>query len=370
MKRTGKPKILIISSRADFGGGPEHIYRLIQALKNEINFFVACPDDYPYWNRYASLIGNGRMVKIPHRKFKANAVSSLIRFLHKNQIHQIHSHGKGAGIYSRTLTLFTGIPCIHTFHGIHIGEYNNFQKSTYILLERIMSKFTKTFIAVSKSEFELVKKLKIVRTNKINIINNGVIIPFKRVDEKVLERKKFKIITFSRFDYSKNTLLLIDILNALKKLGKIDLFETTILGSGEDEQIFKQKLEQTNLSSQVKVLGFVENTADYLLDAFCYISTSRWEGLPLGILEAMAYGVPAIATNVTGNKDIVENNINGFLYAIDKPEEAAGFIIQLSNNKNLWRTFSNASSSKIKEDFSVDKMAKKTKQLYMRNLRV
>ncbi len=368
MSKIRKPRILLISARADFGGGPEHMYRLMQILKEEIDFFVVCPEDYPYWNRFRNLLGSEKLYKIPHRKFKVGAVSNLKIFLDDNKIDLIHSHGKGAGIYGRTLNFLTGVPCIHTFHGLHTGEYKNFQKEGYLLLEKMMSKFTKAFITVSKSEFDLISKLNITRIDKINIINNGVVIPAAKVDEDIFNRAILKIITFSRFDFSKNTFLILDILQELRKRNKIDKFEIVILGSGEDEKIFIQKLAELKLSSYVKLLGSVENPAEHLVDAFCYISTSRWEGLPLGILEAMAHGIPAVATNVTGNKDLVEDNKNGFLYEIEKPEEAADKIIKLSEDKELWKSFSEAASLKIKNNFSVEKMAEQTKQLYMKNI--
>ncbi len=358
------PKILIISARADFGGGPEHIYRLIQNLKDEIEFYIACPNDYPYWNRYESLVRAERMIVIPHRKFKLNTVANLIFFLQKHQIDVIHSHGKGAGVYGRTLRFITGIPCVHTFHGIHVGEYNNMQKSVYVMLEKLMSRITASFITVSKSEFDLVKKLKIARDKKINIINNGVVIPIETVEENIFSREKLKLITISRFDYSKNTLLLIDILKELKKQNQIERFETIILGSGQDEKIFKQKLEQNRISSFVNLLGMVDNPSDYLKDTFCYISTSRWEGLPLGILEAMAIGIPAIATNVTGNKDVVQKGVNGFLYDLDKPEIAADYLLKLSGDKEMWKNFSQASRKIVEKKFSVEKMAAETKKVY------
>ena len=366
MPRNRKNKILLISVRADFGGGPEHIYRLVQKLKDEIEIYIACPNDYPYWNRYERLVNAERMIRIPHRKFKLYAVSSLIFFLHKHQIDLIHSHGKGAGIYGRTLRLISGVPCIHTFHGIHVGEYSVIQKRAYIMLERIMSKLTASFITVSKSEFDLVKKLKIARNEKINIVNNGVVIPSETLEENIFSREKLKLITISRFDYSKNTLLLIDILKELKRQNQIERFEIIILGSGQDEAVFKLKLEQCGISSFVKLLGMVENPSDYLKDAFCYISTSRWEGLPLGILEAMAYGIPAIATNVTGNKDVVQQDVNGFLYDLDKPEVAADYLLKLSDNKELWKSFSKASREIVEKKFSIERMAKETKEVYSR----
>ncbi len=363
-----RPKILLITSRADFGGGPEHINKLIQILKNDIEFFIACPDDYPYWNRYEKILGKEKLFKIPHRKFKLKFTLSLKEYIKRNNIQLLHSHGKGAGLYSRLLNLLSGIPCIHTFHGFHIGEYNLFQKKIYIFIEKVMSLFTKAFIAVSKSEFNIIYDYKISSAQKIHIINNGVEIPAEKVNEKIFNQNKLKLVTFTRFDYAKNTLLLIDIIKELKNQNKIDLFIFVILGSGSDENIFKEEMNKENIADHIKLKGFVENTSEFLVDAFCYISTSRWEGLPLGVMEAMSYGVPVIASNVTGNKDLIDNKKNGFLYDINNPKEAVECIVKLSEDKNLWKDFSKECWLKIKNNFSLEKMCEETKLLYLKNI--
>lgn len=365
MIELNKPKIILITSRADFGGGPEHIFNLIKVLKNDIDFFVACPDDYPYWNRYEKILGKDKLFKILHRKINLKIIFSLKDFIKKNKIQFVHSHGKGAGLYSRILNFIYGIPCIHTFHGFHIGEYNFIQKRIYILLEKILAIFTKTFITVSKSEFELISSYKISKIEKIRTINNGVDIPAEKVNEEIFNKNKLKVITITRFDYAKNTLLLVDIIKELKNQNKINLFEFVILGSGSDEKNFRKRMNEENISDYIKLFGFVENTSEFLIDAFCYISTSRWEGLPLGIMEAMSYGVPVIATNVTGNKDLVENNKNGYLYNINNSKEAVEYIVKLSEDKKLWKDLSDECRLNIENKYSLEKMGKETKLLYM-----
>lgn len=58
----------MITARADYGGAPQQIYRLIAALPPHVEVFIACPRDYPYWERYADKLGEARMVEIPHRR--------------------------------------------------------------------------------------------------------------------------------------------------------------------------------------------------------------------------------------------------------------------------------------------------------------
>jgi glycosyltransferase involved in cell wall biosynthesis len=365
LKLSKTPKILIITARADFGGGPEHIFRLVQKLKDEIEYYIACPDDYPYKKRYSELVTGSRIIIIPHRKFALKELYRLRTFIKEKGIELIHSHGKGAGIYSRLLSFITSIPTVHTFHGIHIGSYNSAQKIIYLLLEKFLSIFTKRFISVSKSEFQKVISSGITRSSKISIIENAVRVPQNIIPDDNFYAEKKNIVTITRFDYAKNSLLLIPVFEKLKTLINISQFEIIVLGSGKDAEKLKEKSVSYGSENIFSLKGFVDNPSDYLSTSFCYISTSRWEAMPLGVMEAMALGIPVVATDVTGNSDLVEHDKTGFLFDINNPNQAAEFLAQLSKDFNLWKKLSLASKERIEKNFSLAKMAAETKSLYM-----
>jgi glycosyltransferase involved in cell wall biosynthesis len=355
-------KILYITVRADYGGGPEHLFRLLQHLPQNIEPWVACPRELPYWNRYVGLIGETRMSEIPHRKFQLSHLFALRKILIKNGIDIIHSHGKGAGVYGRFLALMTGKPCIHTFHGIHLGEYGPIKKILYLVLECFFSKLTRNIIAVSSGEANKLKTYKLCNHQKIIVIENGVVIPSETVDNNLLG--KYQVVSITRFDYAKNSELIIPILLALKANHQIDRFSFIILGIGEDRKKLEAQIEKQGLSSHVSFCGFVENPNEYLKKSFCYLSTSRWEGMPLAVLEAMAVGLPVIASNVVGNKDVVDNGVNGYLYDLDSPESAARSLIQLADDLEQWTQFSKAARDKISSHFGIEQMSAKTAKLY------
>ncbi len=368
MAENKNPNILIITSRADFGGGPKHISGLLNHLNDKINFYIACPKDYPYYDMFSSMIGEKRIAVIPHRRFSLLRFVSLIKFVKREKIDLIHSHGKGAGIYSRMLSPFTGIPVIHTFHGLHIGEYNSVKRVLYLLVEKILSLFTKEFITVSDSERNQILLNKITNKNKLNKIENGVEIPRDKTASFNTTERKLNIVTISRFDFAKNSFLLIPILKELiNKKSKFN-FTISILGEGKGKENFKNEIASEGLSDNFKLLGAQINIAGYLINSFCYISTSKWEGMPLGVIEAMAVGLPVIATDVTGNKDVVKNNVNGFLFEIEKPEEAAAFILRLAEDNDLWNRLSNSSKELTQKYYSAERMANETLDLYNRIL--
>ena len=102
-------RVLHITSRSDFGGGPEHLYQQILLQKSEINLFVAAPKQYPYFNKFRDITGEKNICRIDDRSFSIFDLIKLKNFVRKNKINLIHSHGKGAGLYSRLLTFFLGI---------------------------------------------------------------------------------------------------------------------------------------------------------------------------------------------------------------------------------------------------------------------
>ncbi|HKI77416.1 MAG TPA: glycosyltransferase [Ignavibacteriaceae bacterium] len=360
-----KKKILLITVRADHGGGPKHIFLLLKNLSKYFEFFMACPKDEPYFNIFAKIIGYDRIFEIPHRKFRISSFNKLKQLIREKDINIIHSHGKGGGIYGRFLSRSTGIQCIHTFHGIHIGEYNFVKKFLYLTLEKYLSHFTHKFISVSDSERDNVIALKITKDSKISLIPNGVEITDRKLNADILSKDRLIITTITRFDFAKNSELIIPIFNQVKLMGMLNKFELQIIGEGPSLIEVRNLAEENGLSGNLKFVGNINSPAEYLFNSFCYISTSRWEGLPLGVLEAMSIGLPVIATNVIGNYDLVEHLTNGFLFNIDRPEEAARYIIQLANNTKTWTKFSENARHKIMTNYPDRKMAKKTMELYL-----
>lgn len=362
---SSKPNILIITARADFGGGPEHIFRLVKLLNNKINFFVACPPDYPYSDRYKELVGEKSVVDIPHRNFSLPTLYKLASFARSRNINIIHSHGKGAGIYGRLLSFFTGKTCIHTFHGIHTDNYSRIGKIIYLWIERLLSHFTAMFISVSPGESGKASKLRFAPADKIKMIPNGTFIPGQQASFNYETSKIFNIITITRFDYAKNSMLLIPVCKVLQKISGGMNFRFVVIGTGDEEIEFKKIIASENIEHFFHLTGAILDPGEYLIQAFCYISTSRWEGMPLGVLEAMSYGLPIVATDVVGNRDLLEHNMNGYLFDIDNPAAAADYIMKLALNETEYRTLSVNGRALTVNKYSVDKMAEETYNLYM-----
>ncbi len=361
-----KKNILLLSLRADYGGGPEHIWQLVNKSSEKSNFFIACPKDKPYWSRYIGLLSIQHLCELPHRQFKLGALIKLIKFIHIHQIQLIHTHGKGAGIYGRLSSLVTKIPCIHTPHGIHVGSYGLFKKALYRLYENISAYKLKHIFFVSKSEQEQAKIIKLWASIPNTVINNGVnsikheqsIRWRKQLRKKLnVSDKTFLIATLSRFDYPKNMYEAYEITKQCPNLVFI------WIGDGEDKKILEEKSKNKGVHNII-FTGFTDTPSKFLAASDVYLSTSRWEGMPLGVLEAMASGLPVIASDVAGNCDVVQEGVTGFRYPLGDTRKASGYLNLLSKNTKLYNKLSNEALHIQKNEYSVQTMAQKIQTIY------
>jgi len=171
-------RILYITARADYGGGPEHLLTVIKGFRDKYDLFVACPKDRPYRDLYSSFLGPEKMFEIPHRKFSIRKFLQMVWFIRKRGIGIVHSHGKGAGVYARLLKIFLPrIKVIHTFHGVHYAEKSLFSRVIHLGAEKVLRGLTDKFICVSRGELAEAQRLRLCVPRKTTVIYNGIALP-------------------------------------------------------------------------------------------------------------------------------------------------------------------------------------------------
>jgi len=118
-----------------------------------------------------------------------------------------------------------------------------------------------------------------------------------------------------------------------------------------EEQILK-----LDLSDSVKLLGQWDNISRFLAIADVFILPSRWEGLPIALLEAMSVGLPVIATRVEGVEEVVEDQVHGLLVPLEDSEALAKAILQLINDPKKRNEMGMAASLRVKQLYTVNRM--------------
>ena len=354
-------KILQITISATYGGGPEHLYLLEKYInRKKYVMFTACPKQKPYYEKFNSL--SEECFEIPYRKFSLKRWFNLIRFARRKQIDIIHCHGKGAGIYGRLLYFFSGIPVIYTLHGISFGGKSAFKKNAYFIVERILNRNTKKIINVSHSEMNLGLKLKLYKREQATVIPNGIehggIYSHER--QKIgLNNSDYVIGNISRLCYQKGLIFLLEAFAKVQVPNK----KLLIIGDGPDRLSIEEQIRELGIEQDVILLGMRTDTRELISLFDMYVTTARWEGLPISLLEVMSAGVPVVASNVTGNNELIIDGYTGLLCKAKDSEDTADKIYRMYISENKKKYAENAKSL-INKRYTVEKMVHEIELLY------
>lgn len=215
----------------------------------------------------------------------------------------IHLHSSKAGVIGRwaNFLTFKKTPVFYTPHGYSFLrlDISENKRQFYKFAEKYTQKiFGGTTIACGDTEYEIANRL-----GKAKLVRNGIDLP--NISNKYISKKN-QILTFGivgRITAQKNPKLFNEI--ALRYPN----FNFIWIGDGE--------LRNEITAKNIEITGWFHNTEDvynWINKIDVFLQTSLWEGLPLAVLEAMALQKPIVAKNVIGNKDIVKNNVNGFLF--------------------------------------------------------
>ena len=260
---------------------------------------------------------------------------------------------------------------IYTAHGFHFFKGAPLKNHlVFYPVEKYLSRFTDILITMNEEDYNLVENKFKVETS---ILVPGVGIDLNKFKQKTIEQinelrvengiepDEFVLIYVGELSYRKNQRQLIEVANNIKT--NIVGLKILLVGTGEIEEELKELVNKQGLEDIVKFLGYRKDISDLMNLSDVVISTSRQEGLPVNLLEALAVGKPIVATSCRGNRDLVENNINGYLSNVDDIEKMSKNIINLYNDREIQHKFSQNSLIKVKE-YEISGVIKKMEKIY------
>jgi L-malate glycosyltransferase len=268
-------------------------------------------------------------------------------------------------------TLFGEGKSIEMSSGRNIIDYitSFYYKRIRFLDKRVFDK-AQVIISVNANIKDELEKIYKIKKKKIVTIYNGVnskiFFPMKNKDkirkELELNSQDFVVLYVGRLDARKNVELLIRTMSRLKKENII----TLIVGKGSKGDALKKLSKSLGLGARLKFVGHVKdsdlvkiyNTADV------FVLPSVYEGMPLTVLEAMACGVPTIASNFPGVENIIQNHENGIILERTSAECLAEKIMHLYKESKVRGNMSIQCIKLINENFSLDKAVEKTINIY------
>ena len=354
------------------GGGPKHVWDLVQHLpRSEFDLAIGAPRDGTFFDRFRDR--GLEVVEFPRSSLGARHFHLTRRLISRLDIDVVHTHGTGPGCYGRLVARWMRVPAIHTFHGLHYSGYSPLSRHLYLALERQLARGSHTIINVSRSQHLEGLGLRLFRPEQSVVIVNGVDIegmervllesPIRR-ESLGLTAADVVIGCVSRFDPVQRIELLVEALRRLR--ARFPRLVLVLVGGGGEQQRIRRLVFEGGVSEQVIFTGFLESPARIQPVLDLYVASSRKEGLPPSILEAMAAGLAVVATDVPGHRDVVVPGETGLLVTPEDPAALADAIAALLTDPARRKSLGQAGRERVRQEFSISAMVDATAAVYRR----
>lgn len=271
------------------------------------------------------------------------AYKNLKQVLKNNDVEVIHCNTPVGGMIGRLAGKRYKInKVIYTAHGFHFFKGAPILNRTILKwAEQLMAHWTDAIITMNEEDYQNAKKFKLKKGGKVYKVHGvGITLDdFKDIKvDKILLRKQLglsndDIVCISAGDLvaRKNYSTSIEAV-AMSKNNNIHFL---ICGVGEEKEKLISLTKKLDVSDRVHFLGFRKDVKELMKISDIFLFTTLQEGLPRSMMEAMACGLPCVASKIRGNVDLIEDGKNGFLLDANNSEEFSKYIDRLADDEEL-----------------------------------
>jgi len=370
----GSMNILYIITHGNQGGAQTHLSKLaIHAKNNGHNVTVAFGNGF--WLDNEMSHNQIKTIKFSALERSLNPfkmllfVKQLHNFLTKNSFDIVHIHSSNAmSAFLARINLKSKCKYVATIHGwsiLHPGwKKSRIIKIIYAWLMKIFLIFADKIICVCHADKQLAVQKKICNSSKIHVIHNGApeIIFFEKNDarEKLkISKSDFVVGIIARFEYAKNIELFIRTAKALS----YSSVKFVLIGHGPEEEKLDKMIQENKLEN-MHVIKELKDASKYLKALDAFMLTSRYEGMPYVLLEAVSAEIPIVSTDVGGIPELIQDNKTGILVSSHDADLFANAIRKLETNNKLRQSLVLSASRLLAEKFSEHKLLNETLNLY------
>ncbi len=376
-----KKKIAYVITPIDFGGAERVSLNFLQHIdrfKYEIELFLLLRpwelNNY-FLEKIAPYNFPSTIIPVANKKKEdgidpfriIRCINSFYHNLKTGNFHLVHSHGYFADIISIIPAKLLKIPHVSTCHGF---IFDGSKLNIYNHLDIFALRFSTKIIVVSNN----LKKMlldKSINENKVKVLRNAVDINLQSLDEicrAELRHKlhfnndRFLIGYVGRLSKEKGIHYLLEA--ASKAINRNIKLSIAIIGDGPDKQFLIDRSKELKLDPYISFLGFQQEPQQYFKCFDAFVLPSITEGTPMALLEAMALGIPAIASSVGEIPKIIDHKINGILVS---PADINGLQIAIEElycNSDLRESLSKAGKNTINQEFSISNWIAEIQNIY------
>jgi glycosyltransferase involved in cell wall biosynthesis len=286
---------------------------------------------------------------------KLTLLRRLVRLLRAERIDIVHTHNTYAHFYGALAARLAGVPVvINTQHGRGCGDTWRHRAQF-----RLANRWTRRIVGVSEDAARLCRRQDPRSAAKISCIWNGIDLERFRYHGPAAEPVAIAVARLSPVkDFP--TLLRGTAL-AIRDVPRLRL---RIVGAGPERSRLEALTRELHLERHVEFLGERAEIPELLSTAGFFVSSSKTEGISLTLLEAMAVGLPVLATSVGGNAEIVLDGRTGRLVEPLNPDAIAAGLVQMCRDQHRWREMGIQGRRRVETHFEVRGMIRQYEALY------
>ncbi|HEY6836006.1 MAG TPA: glycosyltransferase family 4 protein [Gaiellaceae bacterium] len=361
-----KPRLLILITLAEAGGAQTSVAQLLPGLAAELDVTVAARGPGPLAD--AARAAGVPFVHLKHMRrnlhpwHDALALLELVRLCRRLQPDIVHAHSSKAGALGRPAAALARVPVrVFTVHAWPFAAYRGISGRCYLWVERLLRRLTTSFVCVARSIRDRGVAEGACRPEDAVVIHNAVDVSTFSAPERNGDVPR--IVSVGRFAFPKDFSALVAALASIPTD-----WRAAFVGEGPLQPEIAGELERSGLATRVELLGSRDDVPELLAAADIFVLSSRSEGFPVSILEAMAAGLPVVATDVGGISEAVVQGETGLLVPPNDPFALAEALERLIQDAPLRRRLGGAGLERARRDFNVAPYRTAHLELYRREL--
>lgn len=364
-----KIRVLECIRQGQIGGGESHLLSLVENLdRNRYEPVVLSFTEGPMVERLRSM-GVTTHVLYTEKPFDVTKWSRVEALMRTEAIDLVHAHGTRASSNTLWAARRLKIPLVYTVHGWSFhNDQHPLVRKLRILGERWITARSSVNIAVSASNRQ--SGLVEIPGLKAVVVSNGIdhqkfspAKTFKNIRQELGISEDIILVLFiARFTAHKQPLTLIRAFSEVAV--QVPGLRLLMVGDGDEKAAGVALVKELGLEDKVVFQVFRQDVPDVLAAADIFVLPSLWEGLPIGLLEAMAMGKAVIATRVDGTKEVVDDGSNGVMVEPGDVQGLAAAILRLSKDGTLRDQLSRNAMRTVREQYNASLMTRRIEKIY------
>jgi glycosyltransferase involved in cell wall biosynthesis len=382
-----KPPRVLMVMEATIGGTKRHLCELSVGLHSRgWPIEVACPrvraeahGDTSFWADLDAAGVSLRTLPMERKiasRVNLKAIGTLAHLIRNASppVDVVHAHSAIGGVVARLAVIAAASLgnrpwVVYTPHGFAFLDGSPIRRRAFLAVEQLLGRATDRLIGVSPTEAEVAWRRRVVPIERVVAIPNGIdpaAMPTPEDGVRARAEEKWGhgpvVITVARMTPQKDPSTWLRVA-ARVAATRPDVRFVWVWG-GETAMDVRAETSRLGIADRVDFVGYRADARRLIAGASVFLLASRFEGLPYSLIEALAVGVPVVATDVTGTRDVVRHGETGLLAPAGDVEGLAEHVLSLLAEPTRGAAMASAGRKDVAQRFSIDAMINATATVY------